>query len=126
MKLESALIAAERREKSVACIVVSWCTAACLLTVVGASGVAGPFDPFSKDATFLSTVLGVIYLVAALVFPTSVLLYFTRFRPAVREAKERLRDASILEIQRQVREIRTLIAPALLPDQPGTDRPQSG
>jgi hypothetical protein len=77
---------------------------------VGGSRVLGSFDPFDKDATLISVTLGVIYVVAAVLFPLSFGFYFARYRPGVRQARDHIRDASILTIQREISELRNEIA----------------
>ena len=93
MKLEDALTKAERNEK--------WCTrlgtiaivVAFVLMFVGGSKIVGPFDPTDKNANVLSVTLLVIYVAAAWSFILSILFYFTRFRPRVKQARDNIRDA---------------------------------
>ena len=110
MKLENALTTAERREKLARRVVVVSCVVSFTLIFVGGSQIFGDFDPWSKEATIVSVTLGVIYFLAAVIFPLSLASYYSRFRPRVREAKEQIRDASILDLQREICELRKQIA----------------
>jgi hypothetical protein len=105
-KLEAALTAARWRERLAGRVVVIACVLSLALMFVGGGGVIGSFDPWSKDATLVSVAAGVVYCVATGVFFLSLASYFSRFRPGVSEARERLRDADLLELQQQIRELR--------------------
>jgi hypothetical protein len=113
MKLENALTTAQRRQKLAYRVVVVSCVVSFTLMFVGGSGIFGSFDPWEKEANIVSMTLGVIYLLAAVIFPLSLASYYSRFRPRVREAREQLRDASILDLQREMCELRKQIAAAL-------------
>jgi TRAP-type C4-dicarboxylate transport system permease small subunit len=110
MKLENALIAAERRERLAGRVVAASCVIGFALMFVGGSRILGDFDPWSKDATAISITLGVIYAVAVVVFPISLASYYSRFRPKVRNVREQLRDASMLALQAEVLELRKQVA----------------
>ena len=69
-----------------------------LLMFVGGSGVVGGFDPWDKDATPLSIVLGVIFVISSILFWLLLVSYYSRFRPTTRRAEENLRDIQILQI----------------------------
>ena len=69
-----------------------------LLMFVGGSGVVGGFDPWDKDATPLLIALGVIYVISSVLFWLLLASYYSRFRPATRQADESLRDIQILQI----------------------------
>lgn len=125
MKLEQALTTAERREKIVYWVCAVSCVVSFTLTFVGGSKVIGDFDPWSKGANVWSVIAGVIYILATALFFLSLASYYSRFRPAAREAKERIRDASILELQQQVRELRKLITPTSPPGEPEPNKPPS-
>jgi hypothetical protein len=105
-RLEVALRAAEWRENWAGRVVAVACVVSFALMFVGGSKWLGDFDPWSKDATALSVTAAVVYLLATLTFFLGLASYYSRFRPGVRDAKERLRDAAILDLQRQVRELR--------------------
>jgi hypothetical protein len=109
-KLEAAVTAARWRERLAGRVVVISCVLSLTLMFVGGSKVLGPFDPWSKEATPLSVSAGVVYCLATGVFWLSLASYFSRFRPGVSEARERLRDADLLELQQQVRELREELA----------------
>ncbi len=112
MKLEDALRAAERKEQLAAYVAAASFAVGLALMFVGGSRIVGDFDPWSKDANPLSVALGVIYCLASVTWPLALAVGFSRFRPAVGAAKERLRDAMILDLQREIRELRQRIAPA--------------
>ena len=109
MKLDIALTRAERKEQVARHVVVASCVVSFALMFVGGSRIFGDFDPWSKEATIVSVTLGVIYVLAAVIFPISLASYYSRFRPRVKEAKERLRDACILDLQREISELRTQV-----------------
>lgn len=110
MKLEQALTAAERREKLARRLVLASCLVNVGLMFVGGLHLFGSFDPWSKDATVVSVTLGIIYVLAAVIFPISLASYYSRFRPKVREAKEDLRDASLLALQSELSELRKQVS----------------
>jgi hypothetical protein len=124
-KLERALEKAMRRERLVYWVCAVSCVVMVTLSFVGGSKVLGDFDPWSKGANFWSVTAGVVYVLATILFFLSLASYYSRFRPATRDAGERLRDASILELQQQVRELRKLITPTSPPGEPNPDKPQS-
>jgi len=113
MKLENALTTAQRRQKQAYRVAVVSCVICVTLIFVGGSQIFGSFDPWDKSANIVSMTLGVIYLFSAVIFPLSIASYYSRFRPRVREAREQLRDASILDLQREICELRKQIAAAL-------------
>ena len=109
MQLEIALKTAEQREK-----IVSWIVAVSLITSLagmfaGGSRVFGAFDPWDKDATILSVSLGVIYVIAVIIFWFSLASYFSRFRPRVSKVKEEIRDAKIELLQQEIFELKQLL-----------------
>jgi hypothetical protein len=124
-KLERALTTAERRERFAYWVCAVSCVVMVTLTFVGGSRIIGDFDPWSKGANVWSVTAGVVYVLATVLFFLSLASYYSRFRPAAREAKELIRDASILELQRQVRELHKLIATTSPPSVPDPDKPQS-
>lgn len=109
-KLARALTEAERREKLVRRIAWSSFVVANALMFVGGSRVFGSFDPWSKDATLMSLVLGVIYVLAAIIFPISLASYFSRFRPKVKQLEELLRDTTMLALQGEISELQKQVA----------------
>ena len=126
MKLENALRAAEQRLKVTGWVVVVSCVISFTLMFVGGSKVIGDFDPWSRNANVASIVVGVVFLVATVLFWVSLASYYSRFRPGLADAKERLRDANILDLQRQIRELHQLVEQNLRRDESTSDRPKSG
>jgi hypothetical protein len=112
MNLENALKAAERKEQMAAKVAAASFAVGLALMFVGGSKILGDFDPWDKNANPLSVTVGVIYCLASVTFPLSLAVGFARFRPAVGAAKERIRDAMILDLQREIRALRRQIAPA--------------
>lgn len=109
MRLEDALTSAERKERLTGTVAVACFAVALVLMFAGGSRVLGSFDPWSKDATFISVTLGVIYCIAAVVFWIALASYFSRFRPKTRQARENIRDASISELRHEISELRKQI-----------------
>ncbi|APW63697.1 hypothetical protein [Paludisphaera borealis] len=124
MNLENALTAAERKEQLAAYVGAASFAVALMLMFVGGSAILGDFDPWSKNANPLSVTVGVIYCLASVTWPLALAVGFSRFRPAVGAAKERLRDAMILDLQREIRALRRQIAPAS-PDEPDQGKPHA-
>ena len=110
MKLEQALTSTERWEKRTFIAAGSAFAVALMLMFVGGSKVVGEFDPWSKDATILSIILGVIYCLASATFPLAVAANLTRFRPRAKDLKEQIRDASILALHGEISELRKQVA----------------
>ena len=110
MKLENALTTAQRREKLAGRVVVVTFVISFVLMFVGGSKLVGEFDPTSKNANIVSMTLDAIYFVCAVTFPLSLASYYSRFRPKVREAKEQMRDTNILDLQREIYELRKQVA----------------
>ncbi|MGL4555129.1 MAG: hypothetical protein ACRC33_28520 [Gemmataceae bacterium] len=111
MNLENALSAAQRREKWAGRLAGVTLVVGLLLLFAGGSKLFGSFDPWSKDATALSVAAGLAYVAVATTCAITLASYYSRFRPATREAKERIRDALLLDLQRQVRELRERLGP---------------
>lgn len=108
MKLDLALDLSRRREVIVGRIAVVSFVVSLTLMFVGGSRVIGDFDPWSRQATPLSILAGLVYVLATITCALSLASYFSRFRPATRAAEERLRDAAIADLQRQLHELRHL------------------
>jgi hypothetical protein len=121
VKLEIALQTAERREKLIGHVVVASCVVSFTLMFVGGSKLLGDFDPWSKNATTTSIATGVVYLLTTVLFFLSLATYYSRLRPAVKDAKERLRDERILDLQRQIEEIRKLLVSNTRHDEPNAE-----
>jgi hypothetical protein len=123
MNLENALRSAERKERLAAHVAAASFASALALMFVGGSKILGDFDPWSKGANPLSVAVGALYCLAAVTWPVALAVGLGRFRPAVGAAKERLRDAMILDLQREIRELRQRISPAPSADpKPDTDK----
>lgn len=114
MKLEQELKSVERREKLATRAASVSIVLAFVVMIIGASGVAGDFDPWSKEATILSIPLGVTYVLAWVVFLLSVAATVSRFHPRIKDLKEQIRDASILALHGEIAELRKQVA-TLLP-----------
>jgi hypothetical protein len=123
--LDRALAKTERREKLARRFVVASLVISFVLMFVGGSKLLGSFDPWSKDATFVSAALGLVFSLAIAIFLLSAVAYFWWFQPGVKDAKERLRDANILDLQRQIRELREKAAPISRHEHPNPEKPQS-
>lgn len=109
-KLELALSKAEQTERLVSWLAAVSFAIAFALMFVGGSRVVGSFDPTEQGATAISVLLGVVYAAAAVLFWLCVAFYFLRFRPRVKLARDDIRDADILELRRQVSELRNEVA----------------
>lgn len=110
MKLEEALTKAERREKQVGVVAVVSFVVALVLMFVGGTQVVGAFDPWDEDANALSIMLGVIYVIASVLFWLLLAAYFSRFRPRVRQARDDLRDAHLAKLEHEIAELRKVVA----------------
>ena len=92
---------------------------------VGGSKLIGDFDPWSKGATVASVAAGAAYLLATALFFLSLAAYYSRFRPRVRDAEGRFRDLVLLDLQRQVRELREQAGRSSQREGPDSGRPKS-
>jgi hypothetical protein len=110
VRLEQALTTAERRGKLAAWVAGASFAIAFVLMFVGGSKAVGDFDPWGKNATFLSVTLGVLYVIAMIAWPVALAVGFSRFQPRAREIKEQIRDTSILALQVEIAELRKEIA----------------
>ena len=124
--LDDALRAAERRERLAGRVAVGSFVVSLTLMFVGGSKLLGDFDPWSKGATVVSVAAGAVYLLATALFFLSLASYYSRFRPRVRDAKERLRDLVLLDLQRQIRELREQAGRRSGRDEPDAEPPKSG
>lgn len=110
-RLADALVAAERRVLWTGRICAGSFVVSLALMFVGGSKLIGSFDPGSKDATFWSVGAGAVYWLATIVFFLSLASYYSRLRPRVRDTKDELRDAVVLDLERQLRELRERTGP---------------
>ena len=60
-----------------------------VLMYVGGSKVLGSFDPYSDTANPLSIALGVVFIVANIVWPISLASVLSRFMPRLRALREK-------------------------------------
>jgi hypothetical protein len=120
MKLENTLSTAERRKRLAGRVVVASFAVNLVLMFVGGSKIFGSFDPTDKDATLLSSALGVIYILAVIIFPLSLASYVSRFWPNVWRARQDLTDATMLELQREIRELRRQLESSSQPNLPNS------
>lgn len=106
MNLNVALDRVERNEKIL--YHVCWVSflLAMILMFVGGSGIAGSFDPTSDQATPVSISLGVVYLLASVTWPLAAASLYSRIRPKIRRIRDEIRDANILELRRELKELR--------------------
>lgn len=104
--LDQALQRAERRLTWTGRVVIASAIVSLTFLFIGGSKLLGDFDPWAKEATPLSVAAGVVYLVATALFVLSLASYYSRFRPRVRETREQMRDMVILDLQRQLRDLR--------------------
>lgn len=110
MKLEMALNRAERSDRLVTWVLAISFAVAIALMFVGGFQLFGPFDPTDPGASAISITLGVIYVVAQILFPICLATYFFRIRPRLTQAKSDIRDADFLALQREVSELREQLA----------------
>ena len=110
MKLETALTAAERRERLIGHLVWMSFLVAYVLMFVGGSRVLGPFDPTEEGANFVSIALSFVYVVAAIIFPVSLASYLSRVRPQSVNARSQLREANQMVVRTELAELRQQIA----------------
>ena len=109
MDLERKLTQAERREALAHRVAVGALVMAVITGVLCASQVAGSADFGDKSATPLSIAITVLYVVSLAVFGIGFASYFSRYRPAVRQAREQLVLESIRELRHEVRELREMV-----------------
>jgi hypothetical protein len=123
--LDDALRAAERRERLAGRVATGSFVVSLALMFVGGSKLIGDFDPWSNGATVVSVAAGAVYLLATALFVLSLASYYSRFQPRVRDAKERLRDLVLLDLQRQIRELREQVGRGSQREEPGSGRAKS-
>jgi len=110
MNLENALATAERRARIAGHVAAASFAIAVLLMFVGGARLIGDFDPWSKEATSFSIAVGLVYVVACVTFPLALAVGLSRFRPGVQALKEQIRDTLLLDLRREVRELRAQVA----------------
>ena len=106
MNLESALVTAERRERITTYVAGISFIVGVALMFVGGTRIVGDFDPWSKEATPLSIGVGIVYVLACVTFPLALAIGFSRYRRRVHTLKDQLRDTLLLDLRREVRELR--------------------
>lgn len=109
MELERKLTQAERREVLAHRVAVGALVMAVISGALIASRVAGSADIGSDSATPLSIAITLLYIVSISVFGVGLASYYSRYRPAVRRAREQLVLESIRELRGEVRELRQKI-----------------
>jgi hypothetical protein len=125
-KLDSALRASERWAKWTGRVVAASCIIGFVLMFAGGSKVLGDFDPWSQNATPVSVALGLVFALTIVVFLLSSTTYFWWLQPGVQGVKGRLRDANILDLQRQLSELRQRAEPTSRHEKPDPGTPPSG
>jgi hypothetical protein len=106
MQLEQQLVRAEWREMTARRVVITALGIAIAVIPLIATRAFGGIDPWDDDATAVSVSLGVLYWLAVTVFLVGLASYYSRFRPGVREARDRLRDDSIQQLRHELAELR--------------------
>jgi hypothetical protein len=119
-RLAAALAAAERRARLV---VVAFFALMLTLMLLSAVKLLGNSDPSFNGSTVGSVATGVIFWVATATFFLSLASYYSRLWRGVKDARERFRDACLLDLQRQVRELRELVERNSRHDERDSDRP---
>lgn len=118
MELELQLSRAEWKEKLAGRVVLIALPVALVAMFLAGSRTFGSPDPSDDSANVLSVSIGVIHFVAAVTFWLGLASYFSRFRPAVRQARDRLLEESIRELRQEVQELRRQLAPSSPPPTP--------
>ena len=77
-----------------------------LLMFAGGNRTFGSFDPWSTSANPLSITLGVIYVVANIIWPLAIAASLSRFQPRIRKLRQQTSDAKIDQLQHEVAELR--------------------
>jgi hypothetical protein len=106
MNLERTLVTAERRERITTYIAGISFTVGVALMFVGGTRLVGDFDPWSNEATPLSIGVGLVYVLACMTFPLALAIGLSRYRRRVHTLKDQLRDTLLLDLRREVRELR--------------------
>lgn len=106
MELERQLSRAESREVLVHRVAVGALLTAIASGALTATQVFGSADFGDRTATPLSVAMVVLYVASLSVFALGFAAYYGRFRPAVRQTRERLILESIRELRGEVRELR--------------------
>lgn len=110
VKLENALTTAKRRERLTGHIAWVAFAVSFALMFAGGTRIVGSFDPWEKDATALSVILGAIYCVAMIAWPVALAIGFSRFRPKIRKIEDQIRDANLAALHFEVVELRKQVA----------------
>jgi hypothetical protein len=106
MELERKLTQAERREKLAHRVALGALVTAVISGALCMSQVAGSADFGDSSATPLSIAITILYILSLAVFGVGFASYYSRFRPAVRQAREQLVLESIRDLRIEVRELR--------------------
>lgn len=108
-QLKSALARAEFKERLAYRVCLVSGVISFSLTFAGGSRIFGSFDPWDSTATPVSMALGIVYLVASILFWVLMASYYSRFSPHTRRAHDALRDEQICQLERSVAELGELI-----------------
>ena len=111
MQLELKLQQAHRQEKLALRVVVVSLVLALALTFVCGSRVFGSADPgdLGKGATWFSVSLGALHIISSIVFWVGLASYYSRFRPAVQQVSDHLRDEALRETRDELRKLQEQI-----------------
>jgi hypothetical protein len=110
MQLELKLTQARFRERLTFRIVVAALLTALVLLPVCGMRLFGSPDPGDRTANWLSVSLGAIQVLATITFWVGLASYYSRFRPAVRQLSEDVRDETIRELRDEVRTLQQQVA----------------
>lgn len=110
MQLEQQLARAERNVQITKWVVVVALLACVVSMYIAGSRVLGSPDPFEKEATALGVLFGAVHILSAIVLYLGLASYFSRLTPRVRQLREDLQNDSILELRREVAELREILS----------------
>ena len=110
MQLELKLTQARFRELLTFRVVVAALLTALVLLPVCGMRLFGSSDPGDQTANWLSVSLGAIQIAATATFWIGLASYYSRFRPAVRQLSEDVRDETIRELRDEVRTLQQQVA----------------
>ncbi len=110
MQLELKLNQARSRELLTFRVVVAALLTALVLLPVCGMRLFGSPDPGDQNANWLSVSLSAIQILATVTFWIGLASYYSRFRPAVRQLSEDVRDETIRELRDEVRTLQQQVA----------------
>jgi hypothetical protein len=106
MRLENALTVAERRAEFTRRVAAVCLVLGLVLLFVGGTKIFGSFDPWDDKATIVSVALGVMNVLAWTIGLVGMASYYSRFRIAIRETREAIRDTHLLALRQEIAELR--------------------